>query len=979
MATTTKTKVGGSWRNVNDIRFKSGGNWKQVTQGLYKVSGVWKTFFQLGGAPSVVIDNPTGATIIEVGNVVNIQITATDTDSVDEAKFYIKGPSDGEYGYIGNDLSATVIGDDYSFSYNWANSESGQHSIKVEGIDALGLTGVAYLDVMVNEVGNVDPVITIDSPAEAAHVTIGVQTVISTTATDADAGDSVAQVHFYVGGNYVGTDVTGVADVFTFTWTPLATGAAVITAYAYDTRGGVSTVATRNIVVDAAPVAPVATITSPANDTNYNESDPVTVNFNYSDADSDATDYRVLIDNTQVVAWTSVTGGGASGSESQVVNPPGTGDKRIRVEVRDSGSRVGSSEIDVDMNTVVVLPTVTWVSPVSGSGVETGSAITVQVNVIQGDNPITSADMAFASDLSTRFPLSYNGTTGYWEATLNVPNYYDPAIVLRAWGTDDQGNEATKLHAFHSNAKPTITAVSSKSVATGTAAVFTVYSYRNEFYQSGAPFADQHTITVANQPAGTTVNTVDNGDEKVTTITIPNSLSAGTYNLEVRVDDGYWAVATAPVVLTVSDVDLPPTVTLVVDDSSPKQGIQFAFTATANDPEAKLREVAIQMQEDDLSWSLVTSVGGSLANDYARVFPIIRTTVGVRKYRARAKDEGGQYGYSSEITITLGYNFPPVYQGDSLFKFNVGSGGNMEFSVLNANFDDQVFTITATADPGNPGGDLKTAAEAIGVTPTDSGYDCSVAIPSNLLPGTHTVTITMDDGWNAAVVAQKTIEINAAPVVWGGALSSVWDTLVENVVSVTTVFATDDNGESDIVTFAPTAALPSGFTYSNPSPGKCQITFDGTAAAGSLSFVLLATDSEGLNSNEHEMFVTISAPAAYPLTFVGPTGLTWYSLGNANNVAVITATDGNGSNITGYSAAGGAAIDTTFEYQYYDGANWAVGSPPTPVSAKRRVVIRGTIASGDQDASPYTVRVTATDINGGTHDHDLDIIAVYNG
>jgi hypothetical protein len=43
-----KTKVSGTWKDINNIYTKVSGSWKQITAGYYKVSGTWKALFNSG-------------------------------------------------------------------------------------------------------------------------------------------------------------------------------------------------------------------------------------------------------------------------------------------------------------------------------------------------------------------------------------------------------------------------------------------------------------------------------------------------------------------------------------------------------------------------------------------------------------------------------------------------------------------------------------------------------------------------------------------------------------------------------------------------------------------------------------------------------------------------------------------------------------------------------------------------------------------
>jgi subtilisin family serine protease len=82
---------------------------------------------------------------------------------------------------------------------------------------------------------NYGPSVTLTSPASGA--VFPTATTMSLEATSTDIDGSVAQVAFYANGVLVGTDTTGVSDVYGVAWTPAVNGSYAVTAVATDLVG----------------------------------------------------------------------------------------------------------------------------------------------------------------------------------------------------------------------------------------------------------------------------------------------------------------------------------------------------------------------------------------------------------------------------------------------------------------------------------------------------------------------------------------------------------------------------------------------------------------------------------------------------------------------------------------------------------------------------------------------------------------------
>lgn len=143
----------------------------------------------------------------------------------------------------------------------WSDGGATSHTIIVPAT-ALALT--ATFDSV--GVANVPPTVAISAPPAGAVVTAG--SVVTLTATAADADGTVQQAEFFEDGTLIGLDA---AAPFSFGWMPSGTGARVLTARATDDDGATTTSAALSVTVQAAGggdvLAPVATLDAPANGT----------------------------------------------------------------------------------------------------------------------------------------------------------------------------------------------------------------------------------------------------------------------------------------------------------------------------------------------------------------------------------------------------------------------------------------------------------------------------------------------------------------------------------------------------------------------------------------------------------------------------------------------------------------------------------------------------------------------------------------
>ena len=120
-----------------------------------------------------------------------------------------------------------------------------------------------YTNASLRGIYGVGPTINMTSPTNGSSVYTGETVVLSASAADADG--TVSQVEFMVNGSVVNTDN---ASPYTFNW-PSTVGSHTISARATDNDGAVTTTTLNPVVTVVNNIAPLVSITAPANGTTY--------------------------------------------------------------------------------------------------------------------------------------------------------------------------------------------------------------------------------------------------------------------------------------------------------------------------------------------------------------------------------------------------------------------------------------------------------------------------------------------------------------------------------------------------------------------------------------------------------------------------------------------------------------------------------------------------------------------------------------
>ena len=159
-------------------------------------------------------------------------------------------------------------------------------SLKFTSLGGHGAGGFSYI--RSTPVANNPPTVAITSPTNGAAFTA--PAIVSITASANDSDGSVTNVTFFDGNALLGGTNNA---PYTFT-AGLATGAHALTAVATDNLGLASTSAVVNVTINVGNAPPSVTITNPANNTVFGNTDSIAVQAAASDADGSVTNVRLF-------------------------------------------------------------------------------------------------------------------------------------------------------------------------------------------------------------------------------------------------------------------------------------------------------------------------------------------------------------------------------------------------------------------------------------------------------------------------------------------------------------------------------------------------------------------------------------------------------------------------------------------------------------------------------------------------------------
>jgi gliding motility-associated-like protein len=209
--------------------------------------------------PIVNITTPADNATAVAGTTVSIAATASDADgSITKVEFF------NEANKLGEDATAP-------FTFEWKNIPAGNFTITAKATDNDGAVAISTpVDISVAS-PNSPPTVKITAPVNGSSILSG--TSVSITANAMDADGPVSKVEFFSGATKLGEDLTA---PFSFSWSNASVGEHTLTVKATDNTSAVSSSAAV-IVKVVAPASTTIAITSPVNNTVFNNDSEVVI------------------------------------------------------------------------------------------------------------------------------------------------------------------------------------------------------------------------------------------------------------------------------------------------------------------------------------------------------------------------------------------------------------------------------------------------------------------------------------------------------------------------------------------------------------------------------------------------------------------------------------------------------------------------------------------------------------------------------
>ncbi|MCU0431639.1 MAG: Ig-like domain-containing protein [Cytophagaceae bacterium] len=258
-------------------------------------------------------------------------------------------------------------------------------------------------------VPNVGP--TVELTAPVANASFMAPAVVNISANASDADGSISRVEFYHGTTLVGSDNTS---PYSFTWTGVAAGTYSITARAIDNLGASGVSSPVSVVVDPSTVnvAPVVSITAPANNTAATAPATFTIAASASDADG-------TIQQVQFFSGSTLLGSDATAPYSFNWSGVAAGTYVLTARATDdAGTSTTSAAVTV---TVSAAPTATIIGPDCSAPFST---ISFELNANRRTN-VTSYTWWFTGSAASVTPVSGSP----FRVTIQTGQYYNGGQV----------------------------------------------------------------------------------------------------------------------------------------------------------------------------------------------------------------------------------------------------------------------------------------------------------------------------------------------------------------------------------------------------------------------------------------------------------------------------------------------------------------------------------------------------------------------
>ncbi len=567
--------------------------------------------------PFAAIINPLTNDVFNSHANIAFDVAATDADgTISQVEFY---------------EGSTLLGTDNTrpYSFIWMDVAAGNYIITAKATDNQGVSVIsAPISIVVGDVSNQSPVVSITSPQSGATFTAPGSFTITATASDPDG--TIAKVEFYYEGYLVMSDKTS---PYTFIGSNIPVGDYTITAKATDNNGSSTTSSPITIHVIEPNEPPSVSISAPETGSTFPSPAFIVIDATATDADGSIAKVDFYKGDSLLgtdhlypysFAWADVT----------------TGVYTITAKATDNLGVVSvSAPVGITVGVVPnQFPVVSISSPVSGTIFTAPASIVVEATAADSDGMIKKVDFYQGDTLlgtDTISPYSINWTD------VSVGSY-----MLTAVATDDEASTTTSNPiniVVVSNQPPVVTITGPSGGAIFTTPV-------SVFMQVSATDFDG------------TIKKVDfyQGDILLGTDTISpysftwTGVAAGSYTIKaIATDNAGDSITSAPVSITVVAPNVPPVVSITapLPETVFTAPTSLTIDAIATDDDGIIARVDFYQGSTLLGW------------DISSPYSFTWTDVAIGSYTitARASDNHGALVTSAPVVISVNApNIPPV-------------------------------------------------------------------------------------------------------------------------------------------------------------------------------------------------------------------------------------------------------------------------------------------------------------------------------
>ncbi|MBI2947185.1 MAG: immunoglobulin domain-containing protein [Verrucomicrobia bacterium] len=662
------------------------------------------------------------------------------------------------------------------------------------------------------------------------------------------------------------------------------------------------------VLINSPPVANGQSVSVPEDGT-------VNITLTGFDADGDGLNFSII---------NSPTRGTLSGSAPNLIYRPNanvTGPDSFSFTASDGRATSSPASININIGSVNDPPTL---SPIPPRTVVEGNAVTFAASATDGDvppDPLTFS-LEGAPPGATINPSS--GAFSWTPSEAQGPGTY--TITVRVTDTGSPPLSATQSFSVtvsEANQPPVFPAIGGQTVNEGSPlAVIAVAADQDQ-----PPQTLNYSLDGA--PAGATIDSTSG----IFSWTPSEAQGPGRYTINVRVTDSGGASATASFEINVQEVNAPPTLA-PIQNQSVRGGQTLSFTVSASDPDVPAQTLTFSLPFGGPSGASINPTTGTFSWTPPAGLPDSTESVTVQ-----VTDSAGLSALQSFSIAVAASNTPPLIAPIAPQSINEGVGLTVNFSATDT--DQPTQTLTFALEPGAPTGVNLSSSGVLTWTPTEAQG-----------PGAYPIAVRVTDNGtpplSAAQVVNVTVnEVNTPPV-----LAAIADQTVRagNLLTVSAA-ATDSDLPPNALTYSLGAGAPAGASV---DAGTGSFSWTPTPAQGgtTVPITILVSDNATPPGTASRTFNVAVSPSNTAPT-LAPIAPRTIPEGSPFSLTITAADTDVPANTITYTLGGGAPAGLTID------PNTGVLSW-TPTEAQGPSVNPVSVVATDNGVPPLTATVQIT-------------------